>query len=1282
MTTPPASQPFEANTFPLEPGLRLLEASAGTGKTFALAQLVLRFISEAELRLQQLLVVTFTEAAAAELRDRIGRRLQAALAGLEDPEAEAPDPVLAAWLEQQRPNGERLRARLLLALEELDSADITTIHGFCRRTLQRQALEAAQPPGLQLDSDSSVLVQQIAHDYWQQQVLDLPPALLRGLQAAVSGPEDLADLLQRLDGDPALQLEPLPADLDLDQPLAAQLPARWNDAWRELLMQFQIRGEALEQAFRSSAGQWRAQGAKGSKVYTPKPSKNRVAVLGAWLAGQPQEGDYGAVMAKQGAAELLHNYFHPGAFLKEARLWEGAGPGDGGEPSLPERPLLEAVAAVVDGPAEALLLHAAHWGRRELRLRRQRSGRLGFSQLLEGLDPGALASTPLLEAVAQRYAVALIDEFQDTDPIQWRILSRAFRPESHRLVIVGDPKQAIYRFRGGELATYLTARAAAASAGGISALTANFRSAPPLIAALNGLMEPGLRRSGLEVPAVQAQASCEALDLEGDGLALELLWLGSDRAAGDKAPSRTALERELPARIAAYTARLLQRGEAHGLSPDDVCLLVSTHQQAEDLRSALAQCRIASRLVSQGDVFASHGASVLQRLLDALAAPGDGRRLRLLAATPLLGWSAAAIAGADAERWAALSGRLAQLAGQLPRRGLLGVLGSLMESEGIARLSLEGRLLADLQQCAELVQERLHSDRLGAEAAADWLRRLRLEEERSVPDSHQPNSDVVDAAVAVVTVHRSKGLEYPVVICPYLWQAPKPRAGGRPRPGVRWQPPDGDGPLLDLHRNSHWGPGQRARQQQHRAELEEKERLAYVAATRAQRLLVLVWGPAEGQQGNPLHPWLFSAMPPPSPDDDPYTASSDADWRQRLEEEIERRQLPLRLRELPAAGRAQEPASGGEQAAIAPEARGAAAAPAAPEAAMALACGPVPQRAFDASWGRSSYSSWTHAGRETNPMALEEGRETDARAVELEAAAVPASAATADEGRSEQGDGEGDGHWPDDGPLARFPRGSQAGDCLHRILEQLDYEQPLERQRQLCRAELRRAGIGDEHLEGLEAGLERLRQLPLGGELGGLRLADLSRQQRLNEMNFDLPLAPVRAAGLAAAFRAHPGGAFGAAYARQLAALPVASRGFLTGSIDLVFRCDQRWWVLDWKSNWLGERDRDGQPLRCGPRHYDQASLRQLMATNHYPLQAHLYLVALHRYLRWRQPDYDPSHHLGGYLYVFLRGVPELDGMLENPTAAALPVTPGLFQERPPLQRLLALDQLLAGETP
>ena len=194
------------------------------------------------------------------------------------------------------------------------------------------------------------------------------------------------------------------------------------------------------------------------------------------------------------------------------------------------------------------------------------------------------------------------------------------------------------------------------------------------------------------------------------------------------------------------------------------------------------------------------------------------------------------------------------------------------------------------------------------------------------------------------------------------------------------------------------------------------------------------------------------------------------------------------------------------------------------------------------------------------------------------------------------------------------------------------------------------------------------------------RLADLAPASWLNEMNFDLPLAVaearlVRSSGLAAVFSRHPGGRFGGAYARQLQGLSVASRGFLTGSIDLVFRCGERWWVADWKSNWIGRRDGRGAVISCGPNDYTQSAMETLMASNHYPLQAHLYLVALHRYLRWRLPGYTPERHLGGYAYVFLRGVP---GAL----ATAPDSVPGVLVEQPPLPRLLALDALLREGQP
>ena len=1356
---------FDANTFPLGPGIRMLEASAGTGKTFALAHLVLRLVADAGVPLRELLVVTFTEAAVAELRDRIARRLQQALtqleaaalaeqqaqaeaedgiAGLEssahqeiariaardsrldadqaDPNADgtaaagpeagsgaaavpAGDQVLQSWLEQalEQGAGERLsllRGRLLLALEELDGTDITTIHGFCSRTLQRQALEAGRPAELRIEAQGDGLVAQVVHDYWQQQVLDLPLPLLAGLQAARVQPELLESLLTTLDGDPALDLDPLPPELPADQPLPECLPALVEGRWRSFVREWQGRGEALEAEFREAAATWRQLhgGSIRTGDYSTSPNKDRVALLSHWIAAQPAGGDYEAVLAQT----LLKDYVHPASYLKQARRFKAKGASQ----KLPQAPLLEAAAALREGPAELVLLHACHWGRAELARRRERRGVTTFSGLLEQLDPGTdeARPSPLLEAVAGRYRAVLVDEFQDTDPIQWRILRRAFGRGEHALVLVGDPKQAIYRFRGGDLDTYRRARGEAS----IEEMLENHRSTEDLVKACNALMEPGLPRSGLDLPAVQARARRSGPP----GPPIDLLWLPPQDPAADRPGSRTDLEARLPAWIALSLERLLAEGltlsEGNGeraLEPGDCCLLVSNHRQAEQLRQALERRGIASRLVSRADVFDTPGATALQRFLDALADPADLNRLRLLAASPLQGWSAATIAATGSAGWSALAGRLDDLASQLHRRGLLGVLADWIAADTLAALAWGGRLLADLQQVAELVQERIHAEQLEAAAAADWLRRLRLAEDRVVPEEHQAHSDRRDDAVAVVTIHRSKGLEFPLVICPYLWQA----ASGRQRIGRRWQPPGNARPVLDLHLSSGWGASLQASEHDRLAEAEERERLAYVAITRACHRLVLAWGPAADQQSAPLFPWLFPDQGLPGLDVDPLVERPPAEWRELLEASIARRCLPIRLLDPP-------------EDAPAPSRR-----PSPP--AQPLATGPVPGRRLDSRWGRSSYSSWTQASHEgLAPAALDQGRDTadpapsdmaaseidargreapDTEASDTDASDTAARDVDAPHSESRQPESRETGSrkadaaasapaarlpsaptaaadWPDEGPLANFPRGAAAGECLHRILERLELSAPIEGEmpEALISRELRRAGLPEGVAPQLQEGLERMRTTPLGGALGGLRVADLPAGRRLHELNFDLTLSAPTAAGLARAFGDHPGGLFGADYAASLAQLPIDSRGFLTGSIDLVFRADPtpeggdgRWWVLDWKSNWLGRRDGEGRPLACGPRHYGEASMAALMAASHYPLQAHLYLVALHRYLGWRLSGYQPQRDLGGYAYVFLRGTPgpEATRWLPGPV-------PGMLVERPPLERILALDAALGRD--
>ncbi|MGB5133759.1 MAG: DNA helicase UvrD, partial [Prochlorococcaceae cyanobacterium] len=433
------------------------------------------------------------------------------------------------------------------------------------------------------------------------------------------------------------------------------------------------------------------------------------------------------------------------------------------------------------------------------------------------------------------------------------------------------------------------------------------------------------------------------------------------------------------------------------------------------------------------------------------------------------------------------------------------------------------------------------------------------------------------------------------------------------------------------------------------AAAQEAERLAYVAATRARHLLVLGWRDDERHSASPLAPWLLT------------------DGELRCDPS-----LPLQVldpQRLPAAGdRWRPPAPEGE-----------------------LQAGPLPRHRLDTGWGRSSYSSWVHGGGSDAPAAREEGRDTGDEGGEVS----PGEVKPGTDGGGEEGGRRPEG-WERQGPLAGFPRGAGPGEALHRILERLDYGRsalepgPLG----LIGHELERAGLAPELAQPLALGLERLRFTPLGGALASFRLVELAAQEQLNEMNFDLPLAvpnrpggprgaaqrqdppQVRSAALAHCFRAHPQGRFGAGYAARLESLEIASRGFLTGSIDLVFRQGPRWWVLDWKSNWLGERDAAGAPVACGPAHYGEQAMAELMAASHYPLQAHLYLVALHRYLRWRLPGYRPEQNLGGFVYVFLRGMPGPDPRAEA-LAAEGGTVPGVLVEQPPLDRLLALDALL-----
>ncbi len=1253
---------FEANNYPLSPGTRLIEASAGTGKTFAITHIVLRLLTEGRYKLNQLLVVTFTEAAAAELKARICARIEEALYGLEALEKgishTASDEVLDNWLTRKGQESSQRRdwtVALLEALEKLNSADITTIHGFCMRTLRRKALENGSFIEPKIESDGKELVQEVVHDYWQKHILTLRADQFKGITEAGLTLKNLTESLLKVDADASLNIEEGELTLDTSKPLTEQFDLLLKDKWLNFLKEWNIHGKSLEEELRNKAMEWRSLGAIDTKPFSPKPTKDRHEIISNWIeeVTRPQlnlEERETPTYEKIRNQILLGNYYHPSALCQVARRCAEE------NQSLLTPNLQVAIAELWDTPAEEVWKHALHHSQQVLNERRLRKGVMSYAGLLKALDSNHHSNETrqikhdlnLLSSLQDRYCVALIDEFQDTDPIQWRLLKNVFADSTkHLLIMVGDPKQAIYRFRGGDLRVYMQAKDEVER---IDALVDNYRTANHLLEGLNKLMAQGLNRSNLKAPLLTAKGRVKKIPIPKNRYPLQILNMErtSEFIEGTTSAVKSKSKQEEMIPIAVSNAILeILRESPKEIKPSDICILVNRHDQAKSIRKGLAGVGLPSKLITQGDVLTSEAAKILQYFLDCLANPSDAKKIRLLASSPLLQWRASDLGSDQKEsELDLLCQRFDSWAKNLNKLGLLGCLSELLAEEKIADLSQRGHLLSDLHQCAQIIEEEITMQGMDAGRAARWLRRQRLQPFLSTNENRQPNSDIAESAVGVVTIHRSKGMEYEIVICPYLWQAP-------PVPsGPLWRPSSGS--LWQLSLNKDWGRGRLIAEQNKQESIKESERLAYVALTRARNLLIVVWTNSEKQENNPISSWLFGP--------DAITRPINQLTTEKMQTWIRSKNIPITINEA-----IEEQA---KEHWVIPVPKG------------DLKVGPIPKRTLDICWGRYSYSSWTSTSFEEeallkDPIGIEEGRDLDQQdeqvsfQEEMQNKESQTPEISSEDSRTKQS------------PLSDFPRGSEAGECLHKIIERVNlWDSPKsERSKLIIEEELRKAGLEINLLTTVQSGLERVFSTPFWGALNGLRLDQLNPQRCIHELSFDLPIAHngnvINSSDISKVFQLNPEARYGPSYARRIIDLNISSRGFLTGSIDLVFTDNEdpqsaRWWVADWKSNWIGQSDPKGELISCSPINYTKSAMEQQMLFHHYPLQAHLYLVALHRYLQWRLKGYDPSRHLGGYAYVFLRGLPESTTFTKN----HLNYIPGLIVEPAPLDRILELNKL------
>lgn len=1157
------------------PGARLIEASAGTGKTYAISNLYLRYVLEGT-RVNAILVVTFTNAATEELRGRIRLRLHETLRLLESSAEGTQPPVqdvfLAALLEQRQTLSEAEQAlqceRLRLAVRTMDEAAIFTIHGFCQRALVDHAFNSGQPFEMQLINDDDGLWQDALKDWWRRSTYLLEPSRLHLLTRVFPSVDALIALQKPLREARGKRILPVARGL-----LAGQF-ATWEallPALQTLAQQWQERQEELIRILLESSALSRAR----TGAYAPLKLTETLSLLDKYFR----------------SAALLHVPDELSCLSARA-LHEGSTERSRGKDPALEDAFFQECQAVVDAAATILtdvkmlvLAESTAAARKQIESVKTATRSLSFSDQLSRLHDALQGpqGEQLAEVLRQTFPAAMIDEFQDTDALQYSIFRMIYRPEEQlpgdgalSLTMIGDPKQAIYSFRGGDIFAYAQARKDVGSR--LYTLDTNWRSTPALIAAVNAVFEgrdaPFVYADTIAFQSVKpAQKDHAPLREHGKDCTALSLWQigpneeGRTRAKGDA-------ERLVSAAVADETARLLAGGKAGDVTlgsrpvvPGDIAVLVRSAAQGRIVREALLQRGINAVTAGRDNVYKSDEAQALALLLRGVVHCSDRTALRGALSSALLGHDYVDIdrIGNDQHAWLEWMQLLKVLQELWQQKGFMAMFHTLLQSLEVARkvaaMPFAERRLTNLLHLGELLQQNARTSP-GQEALLSWF-----EEQIADPQDQEGElrleSD--EALVKIVTIHASKGLEYPIVFVPFLW-ASLPRGKGRSEPSIAFHDEEGMACLAfgDEAREAALALADKER-------LAEDVRLAYVALTRARSSVYLAWGKVSNSYGvNSALAWLLH--PQQTADDlslaPAHVELDDDAVRQALEALAARQPDAIRLTTMPvplASGSASE-----LHASL-------------PGLHTARFSGSI---ASD--WRISSFSSLT-------------------RDVHQPAASVRSDTVT--------------------DAILNFPAGSHVGLFLHEILEHLDFQGDLRRQAIELNARFApRYGFDvAAQQDTLVAWISHIVQTPLNA--AGLRLAALSRTKRLNELEFDFAIDKVQVNALNALLDDYAGEA--------LQPLGVDDfRGMINGVIDLVFEHDGRFYIADYKSNLLGSALADYAPER----------LRRAMLDRRYDLQYLLYILALHRYLQQRLPGYDYSQHMGGAVYLFLRALRPANG--------------------------------------
>jgi len=1156
---------FDLKTVDLK-GTHLIEAGAGTGKTYNIAALYLRLLLEKDLTIDEILVVTFTNTATCELKKRIRDKILKANLSLQADGSFKSDEFEFIHTDS---GYQQIKSKLTESIREFDNAAIFTIHGFCNRILNEYSFETGGSFNAELMTDQSSIVMNAVEEFWRKEVYRAPTLFVKYLYSQNYTPAKLASLARLTSHFPDIIIKPekykdyqsLPVDYLNDS--FEILKSEWQNQ-KQVLSEYLVNGKALNR-----------------NMYRANTIKSLILHLETYLDNNSPDILFNKhrLLTRSKINQAIKKDFEPPEF-RFFDLFED---------------YLQIYHKFTTERLGSFKYNFLNYCGNEIKLKKRAQNAIFYDDQLDHVYQALSQPSGkyLSHQLSKRYRAALVDEFQDTDSIQYEIFKRLFSGSDTTLFLIGDPKQSIYSFRGADIFTYLEATNNTANRW---TLLENWRSSPGMIKAVNTLFrslnKPFLFDNIEFAEALPGNSNKNQTGIE--ALKPELLiWYLDRESVGEYGTTnrkdflKAGYCRKLIINsVCSEIKRLLKakQDNDYTVKAQDIAILVNTNNEARMARDALAEFNIPGILYSDSDLFESDEAFEILRVLQAAAKPDSGYQIRAALATDILGYDSHMIAGtfSDDNSWEQLLLKFSYYHRVWRKEGFLRMAGLLLEQEQIRQRVIElksgRRRLTNILHLFDVLNNIINERKFSPDDLITWFGN-RIVSEKSTDLKQQLRLDSDDDAVCVLTIHKSKGLEFPIVFCPFTW---KSKDKIYKESAVYHDPQHDYKPTFDLDLDDI----------SHNLVLTEKLaeslRMFYVAVTRAKYRCYLAWGRFFNSYLSAMNyllinPQIENHSEAVSYLKDVFNTIGESEFVDKITNCARSNDTNINITRLPQA--------------IADD-----------SIVTENQFSNISYKGFDSKIDRDfkivSYSYFNAAYKGSYEMPDHETTINLTPDVK-----IPESAASG---------------------YNRFklPKGARTGIMIHEIMENLNFtNHEKDDLYNLVTDKIQKYGFESVWADAIVDMVSETIQVKLNQAESAFSLNNISQSGRINEMEFFFPLDRLEPKRINEILKC-------AGFPRQQFKLSSnysreALRGFMQGYIDCIFEYENKFYIVDWKTNHLGATASD----------YSPENISSVMAANLYTLQYLIYAVALNNYLKTRIKNYSYEKCFGGVFYLFMRGI-------------------------------------------